>query len=106
MHGDCQGHLHVVFVIGRSVCWSLSGDVAIVADGVCISPPPPPPPNFTPAWDDWGENYSAQQFPMFDDVPQFLHLKLMCLASLVNHHQFIVERFNANHIVLASGQLF
>ena len=65
-------------------------------------PPPPPPPNL---WNDWGKTYSAQQFPMFDDVPQFLHLKLMCLASMVNHHQFIVEHFNANHVVLASGQL-
>ena len=43
---------------------------------------------------------------MFDEVPQFLHLKLMCLASMVKHHQFIVECFNANHIVLASGQRF
>ena len=44
---------------------------------------------------------------MFDDVPQFLHLKLMCLASMVNHHWFIVECFMlTNHIVLASGQLF
>ena len=43
---------------------------------------------------------------MFDDVPQFLCLKLMCLASMVKHCQFIVECFNANHIVLASGQLF
>ena len=43
---------------------------------------------------------------MFDDVPQFLHLKLMCLASMVKHHRFIVEHSNANHIVLASGQLF
>ena len=25
---------------------------------------------------------------------------------MVKHHQFIVEHFNANHIVLASGQLF
>ena len=43
---------------------------------------------------------------MFDDIPQLLHLKLMCLASMVHHCQFIVERFNANHVVLASGQLF
>ena len=64
------------------------------------------PPSFIPAWDDWRETYSAQQFPMFDDVPQFLHLKLKCLASMVNHCRFIVEQFNANHIVLASGQLF
>ena len=64
------------------------------------------PPHFVPAWNDWGKTYSAQQFPMFDDVPQFLCLKLMCLASMVKHHWFIVECFNANHIVLASGQLF
>ena len=64
------------------------------------SPPPPPPPH------DWGKSYSAQQFPMFDDVPQFLYLKLMCLASIVNHRRFIVDHFNANHVVLASGQLF
>ena len=80
-HGDCQGCLHAVFVIGRSVCQLLSGDVAIIADGVCVFPPPPPP-HFVPAWNDWGKNYSAQQFPRFDDVPQFLHLKLMCLASI------------------------
>ena len=43
---------------------------------------------------------------MFDDVPQFLHCKLMCLASMVKHCWFIVECFNANHVVLASGQLF
>ena len=43
---------------------------------------------------------------MFDDVPQFLHLKLMCLALMVKHHWIVVEHFNANHIVLASGQLF
>ena len=92
-HGDCQRCLHAVFVIGRSVCWSLSGDVAIIAD-------------FVPVWNDWGDTYSAQQFPMFDDVPQFLHLKLMWLASMVKHCQFIVEHFNANHVVLASGQLF
>ena len=61
---------------------------------------PPPPILFQ------GKTYSAQQFPMFDDVPQFLHLKLMCLASMVKHHWFIVECCNANHIVLASGQLF
>ena len=103
-HGDCQGCLHEVFVIGRSVCWSLSGDVAIIVDGVCVSPPPPP--QFVPAWNDWGKTYSAQQFRMFDDVPQFLHLELMCLASMVKHCQFIVEYFNANHVVLASGQLF
>ena len=30
----------------------------------------------------------------------------MWLASMVNHHRFIVEHFNANHVVLASGQLF
>ena len=62
--------------------------------------------SFIPAWDDWGKTYSAQQFPMFNDVPQFLHLKLKCLASMVNHCRFIVEWFNANHVVLASGQLF
>ena len=83
-HGDCQGCLNAVFVIGGSVCPSLSGDVAIIVDGVCIPPPPPPPP-----WDDWGKSYSAQQFPMFDDVPQFLYLKLMCLASMVNHHRLL-----------------
>ena len=33
-----------MFIIRRSVCWSLSGDVALIADGVCIFPPPPPPP--------------------------------------------------------------
>ena len=104
-HGVCQGCLHVLFIIRRSVCRSLSDDVAIIADGVCVTPPPPPP-NFIPAWDDWGKTDSAQQFPMFDDIPQFLHLKLMCLASVVHHRHFIVERFNANHIVLASGQLF
>ena len=65
-----------------------------------------PPPHFVPAWNDWGKTYSAQQFPMFDDVPQFLHLKLMCLASMVKHCWFIVEHFNANHVVLASGELF
>ena len=54
----------------------------------------------------WGKTYSAQQFPMFDDVPQFVHIKLMSLASMVKHHQFIVECFNANHIVLANWQLF
>ena len=43
---------------------------------------------------------------MFDDVPQFLHLKLFCLESMVKHHQFIVEHCNANHVVLAIGQLF
>ena len=43
---------------------------------------------------------------MFDDVPQLVHIKLMCLASMVKHCWFIVECFNANHIVLASGQLF
>ena len=43
---------------------------------------------------------------MFDDTPQFLRLKLMCLASMVKHHWFIVERFNASHVLLASGQLF
>ena len=43
---------------------------------------------------------------MFDGVPQFLHLKLMCLAAMAKHRQFTVEHFNANHIVLASGQLF
>ena len=43
---------------------------------------------------------------MFDDVPQFVCIKLMCLASMVKHHWFIVEHFNANHVVLASGQLF
>ena len=59
-----------------NVCRSLSGDVAIIADAVCVP--------------DWGKTYSAQQFPMFDDVPQFLHLKLMCLASMVKHHRFIV----------------
>ena len=101
-HGDCEGCLYVVFIIGRSVCWLLSGNVAIIVDGVCIFPPPPPPPNFGMT----GETYSAQQFPMFDDVPQFLHLKLMCLASMVKHRWFIVECFNANHVVLASGQLF
>ena len=76
---------------------------------LCRPPPPPPrppPPHFIPAWDDWGKTYSAQQFPMFDDIPQFLRLKLMCLASMVHHRRFIVERFNANHVVLASGQLF
>ena len=97
-HGDCEGCLHVVFLIGRSVHWLLLGDVALIADGVCIFPPPPPPP--------FVETYSAQQFPMFDDVPQFVCTKLMCLVSMVKHHQFIVEYFNANHIVLASGQLF
>ena len=102
-HGDCQGCPHVVFVIGRSVCQSLSGNVAIIVDGVSISPPPPPQ---ICGMNDWGKTYSAQQFLMFDDVPQFLHLKLMCLASMVNHHHFIVEHFNANHVVLASGQLF
>ena len=50
-----------------------------------VSLPPPPPPHFVPAWNDWGKTYSAQQVPMFDDVPQFLHLKLMCLASMVKH---------------------
>ena len=43
---------------------------------------------------------------MFNDVPQFLCLKLMCLPSVVKHHWFIVECFNANHVMLASGQLF
>ena len=43
---------------------------------------------------------------MFDDVPQFMSIKLMCLASMVKHRQFIVEHFNTNHVVLASGQLF
>ena len=42
-----------------------------------------PPPHFVPAWNDWGKTYSAQQFPMFDDVPQFSHIKLMCLASMI-----------------------
>ena len=65
------------------------------------SPPPPPPP---PAWnDDWGKAYSVQQFPMFDDVPQFFHLKLMCLASMMKHCQFFVECFNANHAVWQVG---
>ena len=63
-------------------------------------------PHFVPAWNDWEKTYSAQQFPMFDDVPQFVHIKLMCLASMVRHCRFILEHFNANHIVLASGQLF
>ena len=62
--------------------------------------------HFIPTWNDWGKTYSAQQFPMFDDVPLFLHLKLMCLASMVKHCWFIVEHFIANHVVLASGQLF
>ena len=95
-----------ILFIGRSVCWSLSGDVVLIADGVCIFPPIPPPPPFCSAWNDWGKTYSAQQFPMFDNVPQFVHIKLMCLASMVKHCQFIVEHFNANHIVVASGQLF
>ena len=43
---------------------------------------------------------------MLDYIPQLLRLKLMCLASMVHHRRFIVERFNANHVVLASGQLF
>ena len=103
-HGVCEGCLHVLFIIGRSVCRSLSGDVAITADGVCVIPPLPP--HFIPVWDDWGKAYSAQQLPMFDDIPQLLCLKLMCLASMVNHRQFIVEQFNANHVVMASGQLF
>ena len=30
----------------------------------------------------------------------------MCLASMVHHRRFIVEWFNANHVVLARGQLF
>ena len=67
---------------------------------------PPPPPQFIPAWDDWGKTYSAQQFPILDYIPQLLRLKLMCLASMVHHRWFIVERFNANYVVLASGQLF
>ena len=107
-HGDCQGCLHAVFIIGRSVCQL--GDQFVSR---CLAMLPllqmefaSPPPHFIPAWDDWGKTYSAQQFPMFDDVPQFLCLKLMCLASMVNHCWFIVECFNANHIVLASGQLF
>ena len=37
---------------------------------------------------------------MFDDIPQFLWLKLICLASMVHHCQLIVERFNANQAVL------
>ena len=65
-----------------------------------------PTPHFVPAWNDWGKTYSAQEFPMFDDVPQFVHIKLMCLASMVKHCQFIVEHFNANHIMLANGKLF
>ena len=43
---------------------------------------------------------------MFDIVPQFVCIQLMCFASMVKHCQFIVECFNANHVVLASGQLF
>ena len=66
-----------------------------------VSPPPPPI-----LFQHGMTTYSAQQFPMFDDVPQFVCIKLMCLASMVKHHQFIVECFNANHVVLASGQLF
>ena len=69
-------------------------------------PPTHPPTHFVPAWNDWGKTYSAQQFPMFDDVPQFLCLRLMCLPSVVKHHWFIVECFNAILVVLASGQLF
>ena len=101
-------YMQYLSIIRRSVCWSLSGDVALIADGVCIfpPPPPPPPPHFVPVWNGWGKTYRAQQFPMFDDVPQFVHIKLMCLASMVKHRQFIVECFNANHVVLASGQLF
>ena len=40
-HGVCQGCLHALFIIGRSVCRLLSDDVAIIADGVCVVPPPP-----------------------------------------------------------------
>ena len=35
-HGDCEGYLHAVFIIGRLVCWLLSCDVALIADGVWI----------------------------------------------------------------------
>ena len=76
------------------------------------SPPPPPPPPPPPILFQRGMTggkptvLSSSLCLMFDDVPQFLYLKLMCLASIVNHHQFIVEHFNANHAVLASGQLF
>ena len=41
VQGGCEGCLHVVFFFGRSVCWPLSGDVVLIADGVCVSPPPP-----------------------------------------------------------------
>ena len=39
-HGDCEGCLHAVFILGRSVCWLLSGNVALIADGVYVFPPP------------------------------------------------------------------
>ena len=55
-----------------------------------VSPPPHPVRN------DWGGNIQLQ----------FVHIKLMCLTSMVKHRWFIDEHFNANHIVLASGQLF
>ena len=39
-HGVCQGCLHALFIIGRSVCRLLSDNVAIIVDGVCIVLPP------------------------------------------------------------------
>ena len=56
------------------------------------TPPPLNPSHFIPVQNDWGKTYSAQQFPMFDYETQFLHLNLMCLASLVNRKRFIKQR--------------
>ena len=63
------------------------------------------PPYFIQAWEEWGDTFRKQQFPMVSAIVHLHRLTLMCMASLAYHRRFVLDTMHVNHVVRLTGAL-